>query len=144
MNTYIYKINQYLSIMKVTNAEVNITEECNIMFASSFLFDTAEIWWLTSVQNNATPTTWEDLKQALLGELLLEDHIRCARVRLKRAKQSEPAAKYISEYCNIISVLLELSERKTFDRFIDGSKRNIRLEFMKTTINTLKKQPEEH
>lgn len=122
--------------MQVTNPGVNITEECKIMFASSFLSETAAIWWFTLVQTNMIPTTWQDFKQSLLGEFLPEDHVRRARDRLKRARQTSFVAKYISEFRNIILTVPDLTEGEKFDRFIDGLKSSIRLEVMKTTVNT--------
>lgn len=136
INTWIYKIDQYLSLMQISNPGTNVTEECQIMFASSFLTETAAVWWFTLVQNATTPSTWQEFKQALMAEFLPEDHIRRARDRLRRVKQKGSASEYIAEFRNIILAVPDISEGEKFDRFIEGLKPNIKVEVMKSTVTT--------
>lgn len=87
INTWIFKIYQYLSLMRITNPGIAITEESKIMFAASFLPGTAAIWWFKLDQNNTIPTSWQLFKQSLRNDFLPEDHVRRARDRLRRSKQ---------------------------------------------------------
>lgn len=78
---------QYLSNMQITNRAVNISEECKVMFVSLFRSDTAAIWYFTLVHNIRTPDTWQKFKQSLMVDFLLDEHVRRASDRLKKAKQ---------------------------------------------------------
>lgn len=136
INTWIYKVDQYLSLMQISNPSRTISEDAKIMFGTSFLSETAAIWWFTLVQDNRTPSTWQEFKQALLNEFLPEDHVRRARDRLRATKQKGSVSKYISEYRNVILAVPDISEGEKFERFVDGLKSNIRLEVMKSTVTT--------
>lgn len=136
LNTWIYKVDQYLSLSQISNPGADISEDAKTMFAASFLTETAAVWWFTLVQNNATPNTWQGFKQALLNEFIPDDQIRRARDRLRNCRQKGSAAKYISEYINIILSVPDISEGEKFDRFVDGLKNNVRLEVLKSTVAT--------
>ena len=63
VNTWLYKLEQYLSILMVLNPSLTrMSENGRVMLASTFLTGTAAVWWHTIVQMNKTPTTWDEFK----------------------------------------------------------------------------------
>ena len=84
VHTWLYKIDQYLTLMEITNPAVVLTDQSRIIYASTFLSGMAAVWWYTLVQCSQTPATWSDFKTAIVREFVPEDHVRRARESLFR------------------------------------------------------------
>ena len=57
VHTWLYKVDQYLTLMEITNPTVGMTEQRRIMYASTFLSGMAAVWWYTLVKCNQGPVT---------------------------------------------------------------------------------------
>lgn len=134
ISTWLYKIEQYIQLVQLTNPNFQLTEANKILFASTFLTETAAVWWFTQIQSNIAPTTWVDFKNALTREFIPEDHIRRARDKLRRCKQGGSVSKYITEFRNAILAVQDVGEGEKFDRFVEGLKPTVRMEVMKSTV----------
>ena len=49
VQTWIYKIEQYLLLIQASQPDCQMTDTNRIMFATTFLAKTAAIWWYTVV-----------------------------------------------------------------------------------------------
>ena len=133
VNTWIYKLEQYMLLLQVNNPTQPLSEANKIMFASTFLTGTASVWWFTLVQSNAMPTTWEDFKATLSREFVPEDHVRRAREKLRRLRQIGSVSKYLGDFRNLTLVISDMSGGEKMDRFVEGLKREIQVEVLKST-----------
>lgn len=124
----------------VGDPTTNTSEQAKRMFGTSFLPETAAMWWLTLVQNNKAPSTRQEFKQALSNEFQPEDHIHRARDRLRWTMKKGTVAKYISYYQNVIPAAPDISEGEKFDRFVDGLNPEDRLHFMKSSATTFEEE----
>lgn len=132
VNTWLFKVQQYLQLSALSGANAEITDESRIMFASSYLTSTAASWWYTVIQAGRTPTTWEEFRSMILSEFVPEDHVRRARDRLRRLKQTSSVSKYIAEFRNCVLMINDVSAGERFDRFVQGLKKEVRLEVLKS------------
>lgn len=102
VNTWSYKIEQYLSILLVlTPSLMKMTEADHVLFASTFLTGNNAVWWYTIVQMNKVPTTWDQFKKLIQDEFVPRDHIMRVREKLRRLRQVTSASKYLSDFRNI-------------------------------------------
>lgn len=83
VNTWLYKVEQYLALTQITRPGVMLDDSSRILFASTFLTGTAAVWWYTLIQSNKIPNTWEQFKAAVVKEFVPEDHVRRARDKLR-------------------------------------------------------------
>eukprot|EP00171_Calliarthron_tuberculosum_P018338 IDg18338t1 len=75
VNTWLYKVEQYLVLVQLCNPGVPLTEENKILYASTFLTSTAAVWWYTLVQANTVPATWQEFKAKVIAEFVPDDHM---------------------------------------------------------------------
>lgn len=68
----------------------------------------------------------------VMTEFVPEDHVRRARDRLRRLKQTTSVPKYISEFRNCIITINDMSAGERFDRFLQGLKPDVHLGVLKT------------
>ena len=108
-----------------------------IMFASTFLVDSAAIWWFTMVNSSSALKTWVEFCTKIRTEFIPVDYVRRTRDRLRRLKQKTSVSKYLSDFRNIILTLPEVTEGEQFDKFINGLKSEVRLEVLKSTASTI-------
>ena len=90
VNTWLYKIKQYLGLVMVMNPGLALSDENRISFASTFLKETAAIWWFTLVKSNTALTTWEQFRNAIFQEFVPSDHARRAREKLRKLSKLRP------------------------------------------------------
>jgi len=136
VNTWVYKVEQYLALAQLANPTAPMTDANRIMYASTFLTGTAAVWWYTVVQTALLPNTWEDFKKAVIAEFVPEDHVRRARDKLRKLKQVTSVSKYISEFRNIVLTIPDVTDGEKWDKFCAGLKTEIRIEVMKSTAST--------
>lgn len=135
VNTWLFKIQQDLSLAALSNPSVKLTDENRIMFASSFLTSTATSWWYTVVQSGHTPSTWEDFRTLVLNAFVPTDHIRRARDKLRGLRQTHSVSKYLAEFRNCILTISDISEGELLDRYVQGLKPDVKLEVLKTQVS---------
>lgn len=104
------------------------------MYASPFLSGTAAVWWYTLVQSNQAPGTWNDFKSAIVREFVPEDHVRSARDKLRKLRQTGSVSKYLSEFRNLVLTIPDVTDGEKWDRFCAGLKFDVRLEVIKSSF----------
>lgn len=136
VNTWLYKIEQYLSLVQLSHPTVPLTESNRILYASTFLTGTAAVWRYTLVQANTVPETWPQFKAKVIAEFVPDDHVRRARDRLRKLHQTSSVSKYLSEFRNIIFTIPGMNDGEMWDKFCSGLKYEVRLEVMKSTVTS--------
>lgn len=137
VDTWLFNIDQYLTLAKLSNPNVPITDENRIRFASSYLKGTAAVWWYNRVSIAAVSNTWADFKNAVIREFVPSDHAKRARDKLRKLKQTRTVVRYLSDFRNIILTIPGMQEDEKVDRIIEGLKFNIRVEVLKAQADTL-------
>lgn len=135
VSTWLFKVQQYLSLIVLSNPNSVISDDNRIMFASSFMTGTAASWWYTIVQSGRTPSSWEQFRMLVLNEFVPADHVRRARDKLRRLRQTSSVSKYLADFRNCILMIDDMSEGERFDRFVQGLKHEVRLEILKTQVS---------
>lgn len=132
VSTWLFKVEQYLTLSAISNPSATISDESRIMFASSFMTSTAASWWYTIIQSGQEPSTWTEFRTLVLNEFVPVDHNRRARDKLRRLKQNSSVSKYLSEFRNCILTVNDMSDGERFDRFVQGLKNEVKLEVLKS------------
>lgn len=136
VSSWIFKMEQYLSLTQLSNPTTNISDENRITFASSFFTGNAASWWFTVVRSGQIPSSWNDFKALVVNEFIPNDHERRARDKLRRLKQTLSVSKYLSECRNCTLGINDISDGEKFDRFVQGLKKDIRVEVLKSQCST--------
>lgn len=136
VTTWLYTVEQYLSLIQLSSSSIFITDQNKISFASSYLTGNAAIWWYQLVNASNIPSTWDEFRAVLMTEFIPADHKRRARDKLRRLKQTSSVEKYLSEYPNSTLQIGDMNEGEKVDRFVEGLKFNVRVEVLKTNSNS--------
>ena len=136
VRTWLFQVQQYLSLVQVENA-VNLDDQTKISFVSSFLTGTAAAWWYTLVASNTAPNTWEGFEAAIGQEFIPFDSVQRSRNKLRQLTQKTSVSSYLSEFRNIVLTIPNMNEVEKVDRFCQGLKPQIRLEVMKAGAQTM-------
>ena len=123
-------------LLEVSHPYAELTEHSRIMFATTFLSGTAAVWWYTIVQANAVPTPWDKFKEMLQKEFIPDDHVRRSRDKLRKLRQIGSVAKYLSDFRNLVLTIPVMTEGERLDRFTEGLKYDVRIEVLKSSVNT--------
>ena len=87
------------------------------------------------------PMTWEDFKKKVGAEFIPSDHVRRARDKLRRLKHTSSISKYLAEFRNIILTIPDVTDDEKLDRFCSGLKYEIRVEVLKSGVDSLMQGP---
>lgn len=136
VETWLYQVGQYLTLIQVGNADLVLDDATKINFASMFLKGTAASWWYVKVQTQQLPTTWIDFQTAVRTEFIPQDSLRRARDKLRKLEQRTSVSGYLTEFRNIVLAIPGISEEERLDKFVSGLKPTVRLEVLKTNPST--------
>lgn len=139
VNTWLYKMEQYLAIVQLSNPGTELGEGNKIIYASTFFTGTAAVWWFTLVKGGTVPTSWEDFKKTVIAEFVPPDHVRRARDKLRGLKHNSSVSKYLAEFRNVTLTIPDMSDGEKMDRFCTGLKYEIRVEVLKSAVATFDK-----
>lgn len=70
---------QYLAIVQVSHSSADLIDETRIMYASTFFYTSAPVWWFTVVQEKIVSTNGPDLKKMVTAEFVPPEHVRRSR-----------------------------------------------------------------
>lgn len=136
VNTWLYKMEQYLALVQLGNPNVQLTDGNRISYASTFFMGTAAVWWFTVVQSNNAPGTWVAFKESVVAEFVPPDHIRRSRDKLRKLKHTGSVSKFLAEFRNIILTIPEITDGEKFDKFCSSLKYEVRVEVLKSACTT--------
>lgn len=80
------------------------------------------------------PTTWDLFKAVVVKEFVPDDHVRRARDKLRKLKQTSSVSKYLSEFRNVVLTVPDVTDGEKWDKFCAGLKYEIRLEVMQSSV----------
>jgi len=131
VNTWIYQLQVYFSLILVSNNGIELTDEVKINLASSLMKGNAASWWYMLVQSGNVPQAWVTFKEAVRREFVPQDQVRRSRDRLRELQQKGSVSSYLNIFRNITISIPNMSEDEKLDKFCAGLKPNIRLEVLK-------------
>lgn len=136
VRTWLYQMKQYLALVEVGN-DKKLADETKITFASSYFSGTAAAWWYTLVGSNNVPKEWGEFENAIIQEFVPFDSVQRSRDKLRKLLQRTSVSSYLTEFRNIVLTIPGMSEGEIVDRFCQGLKPNIRLEVLKSGVQTM-------
>ena len=83
-------------LLVVGNNQLTLDDQTKMNFASTLLTGTASNWWYMKVMSQATPTTWNDFKAAVVAEFVPFDHLRRTRDKLRNLVQHNSVARCLN------------------------------------------------
>lgn len=110
VNTWLYKVEQYLTLIHLTNPGTPLNDASRVMYASTFLTGTAAVWWHTVVQVNQTPATWAEFKELIVKEFVPDDHVRRSRDKLRKLKQTTSVSNFLSDFRNLVLTIPDMTD----------------------------------
>lgn len=93
-----------------------------IMFASSFLSGTAAVSWYSIVQTIQEPTTWATIMDAVVKEIVSDDHTSRSRDKLRNPRQTTSVSKFLSGFRNLVLSIPNMGDVEKWDKFCLGFK----------------------
>jgi len=137
VNSWLYQVKQYLDLVQVGSSGTILDDGTRISFASTFFTGTAASWWYTVVQSQKIPTTWPEFENALRTEFVPQDSLRRSRDKIRKLTQRNSVSAYLAEFRNVSLMIPNMTEDEKVDRFCVGLKPQIRLEVLKSGVQTL-------
>jgi len=89
------------------------------------------------VQSQKIPTTWPEFENALRTEFVPQDSLRRSRDKIRKLTQRNSVSAYLAEFRNVSLMIPNMTEDEKVDRFCVGLKPQIRLEVLKSGVQTL-------
>lgn len=102
------------------------------MFASSYLTSIAFSWRYTVIRSRRTVATWDDFCMMVLNEFLPGDVVRRACAWLRRLRHTTSVSKNFAKFRNCVLMINHISAGERFDGFVQGIKKETRLEVLET------------
>ncbi len=79
VNTWLFKMEQYFTLMNEFNSNTLASEASRVTFASTFLSNSAPIWCYTKVSSSTAPNTWNEFSECIKKEFVPGDYAQRAR-----------------------------------------------------------------
>lgn len=137
VESWIYQIETYLNLLRLSNPELNITDEMKIQFSSTLMKKNAASWWYMQVQGGNLPQTWDQFKNMFRSEFVPQDSVRRQRDKLRNLVQTKSVSLYLETFRNLVISIPDISEAEKLDKFVNGLKPMIRLEVLKAGCNNM-------
>jgi len=138
VNTWLYQIQVYFSLLEVSNPALQLPDEIKINLASTFLKENTANWWYMIIQSGAPPRKCNELIESIRNEFVPQDSMRRARERLRKLFQKGSVASYINEFRNIVISIPGMNEEEKLDKFCTELKPEVRLKVLKSGPQSLK------
>lgn len=127
VNSWRFNIENFLELTQLRPPGTPISDE-NKSFSASFLREIAAVWWPSLVSSGVALLTWTDFKKDVTREFVPADYVKCARYLLDKLKPFKTMNKFLARFRNVALTIPGISNEETGDGFIDGRKREIRVE----------------
>ncbi len=88
---------QYFTLMNEFSSGTLDSKASRSAFASTFLSDSAAIWWYTKVSNSNALNTWNKFIKCVKEEFVPGDYVQRARDKLRKWRQIGSVSRYLSE-----------------------------------------------
>src|SRR5947199_6388633 len=104
------------------------------LYTAMLFAGNAQIWWNTLEQNNKTPTTWSQMKTAIINKFHTVNEAKRAAEQIYQIRQSTSVTNYIGQFEALAIQVTDLGEAEMFRLFMRGLKYEIRCEMEKQRI----------
>ncbi len=101
-NAWLFKIEQYFTLINEFNSNTLASEASSVTFASKFLSDSAAIWWYTKVSSGTAPNTWSEYSERIKQEFVLADWAQWVRDKARKLRQTGSVPCFLSEFRNVV------------------------------------------
>lgn len=137
VETWLYQLEQYLTLVQMQNTELVLNDGAKIMYATTLFTSTAASWWFMKVAANAVPDSFQEFKNLVRAEFIPADSVRRARDKLRNLHQKYSVAAYLSEFRNVALSIPGISMDEMLDKFVSGLKPQVRLEVLKSNVTNV-------
>jgi uncharacterized membrane protein YgcG len=108
-----------------------------VVYASTFLKDTASIWYGTMSKEAGPPTSWEDFKARFLSRFQPIAAAKVARAQLRLLKQKYRVAGYSQEFLRVVQLIPDMHLTDQLESYMVGLSPDLALEVERKEPQTL-------
>ena len=121
---------QWLMEMERYFTAVNLgsDHEQRILYASTFLKDTASIWFSTMTKESGSPSSWKDFKARFLSRFQPIAAAKVARAQLRLLKQKYRVAGYSQEFLRVVQLIPDMHLTDQLESYMVGLSPDLALE----------------
>ncbi|WCJ18543.1 hypothetical protein M5689_000887 [Euphorbia peplus] len=135
VENFIFGLEQFFKATAVCD------DEAKIVTASTFLRDTAQLWWRRTCTNvergDYALDTWEEFKTELRKHFVPHNASEEAKTKLRRLRQVGSISDYVKEFTTIMLEVDDISSKDALFFFKDGLKDWAKLEVNRANAKTL-------
>lgn len=131
VNTWLYQLQVYFSLVNVSNNGEELNDEVKINLATSLMKGNAASWWFMKVQSGLVPQLWDEFMECVRHEFVPQDQVRRNRDKLRTLYQKGSVSAYLNLFRNIVISIPNITEDEKLDKFCSGLKPEIKLEVLK-------------
>jgi len=99
-----------------------------VLYASTFLKDTASIWYGTMTKESGSPASWEDFKARFLSRFQPIAAAKVARAQLRLLKQKYRVAGYSQEFLRVVQLIPDMHLTDQLESYMVGLSPDLALE----------------
>lgn len=134
-NTWFFNVKQYLFLSSFRNANITISNKNRTQFASSYLKETASVWWYDLVSSGTVTGTWNTFKTAVSRAFVPCDNAKRERDKLHEFQQTDSVSRDLSEFWNIVLTISSVTDEENLNRFANGLKQQICFQVLKVEVH---------
>lgn len=132
VNTWLFKIQQYLYVSVLSNYAVSISDSDKIMFATFCISVNTAPRWYTVGKSGQLPATLENFRNFVMIKFIPRDHERCTRDKVHKPRQGTSVLIYLLGFWSCVLTVNDMTNGEKYDRFAQGLKIEVYLEVMKS------------
>lgn len=118
VENFIWQMEQYFDNLRLGD------ETTKSKAATSYLMDTAMLWWRRRHADIERATclvdTWEEFKKELKSQFYLENFVYEARRKLRELRQKSMIREYVKDFTTLMLQIPNLSDQELVFHLIDG------------------------
>lgn len=101
-----------------------------------------DIWWYQIGSAGHIPATYTEFKNLIIHRFVHLESSRRTRDRLRRLEKNTSVSKFISDFRNIILIIVDMTEGETLGHSFssDGLNYEVRIEFMKSQARSFEEK----
>jgi len=108
-----------------------------VLYASTFLKDTASIWFGTMSKESGSPSTWDEFKSRFLSRFQPIAAAKVARAQLRLLKQKYRVAGYSQEFLRVVQLIPDMHLTDQLESYMVGLSPDLALEVERKEPQTL-------
>ncbi len=102
VNTRLFKMEQYFTLMNEFNSNTLAIEVSRVTFASTFLSDSPAIRCYSKVSSGTASNTWNEFSECIKQEFVPADYAKRTRDKPRKLRQAGSVSRYLSEFRSVV------------------------------------------